>query len=154
MCFSIINIFMPLFCLVLICNIILFKNSKHVADDGKVVVLDKRVKCGSADKWLIANSWPQAQDCNMKDYYYLSHSKSHYFLISAPTLFSNWSGGWAEVLMVRSSSLQVPKLAENELWSQREHSATSMVLCLGCIAPVKPLVFLAVTTASAVATSS
>lgn len=43
---------------------------------GRVVVLDKEVKRGSADKWLITDSWPQAQDYNMKDCYsYLSHSK-------------------------------------------------------------------------------
>lgn len=79
-------------------------------------MLDKRVKCGSADKWLMADSWPQALDCDMKDYYYyyLSHSKSRYFLTSAPTLFRNRSGGWAEFLVVRSSSLQMPKLAGND----------------------------------------
>lgn len=43
---------------------------------GRVVVLDKGVKRGSADKRLIADSWPQARDYNMKDCcYYLSHSK-------------------------------------------------------------------------------
>lgn len=109
---------------------------------GRVVVLDKRVKCGSADKWLMAYSWPRAQDCDMKDYYYLSHSKSCYFLTSAPTLFRNSSGGWAEFLMVRSSSLQMPKLTGNGCWSQQGCSATGMVLCLGCIALVKALMLL------------
>lgn len=52
-------------------------------------MLDKGVKRGSADKCLIADAWPQAQDCDVKDYYYLSHSKSRYFLTSALTLFRN-----------------------------------------------------------------
>lgn len=87
-------------------------------------MLDEGVKCGSADKWLMADSWPQAQDCEMKDYYYLSHSKSRYFLTSAPTLFRNRSGGWAEFLVVRSSPLQMPKLAGNGCGSQQGCSAT------------------------------
>lgn len=90
----------------------------------------------------MAYSWPQAQDCDMKDYYYLSHSKSCYFLTSAPTLFRNSSGGWAEFLMVRSSSLQMPKLAGNGCWRQQGCSATGMVLCLGCIALVEALMLL------------
>lgn len=52
-------------------------------------MLDKGLKRGSADKWLIADSWPKVQDCDMKDDDYLSHSKSHYFITSALTLFRN-----------------------------------------------------------------
>lgn len=102
----------------------------------------------------MADSWPQAQDWDMKDYccyYYLSHSKSHSFLTSAPTLFSNRSGGWAEFLVVRSSSLQMPKLARNDCWSQQECYATGMVLCLSCIALVKALKTSSLTAGSSVA---
>lgn len=100
-----------------------------------------------ADGWLLA----RAQDCDMKDYYYPSHSKSCYFPTSAPTLFRNRSGGWAEFLVVRSSPLQMPKLAGNGCWSQQGCSTTGMGPCLGCIALVKTLMTSAVTAASSVA---
>lgn len=106
--------------------------------------------------WQVADGWflAPAQGCDMEDYccyYYLSHSKSRSFLTSAPTLFRNRSGGWAEFLVVRSSSLQMPKLAGNDCWSQQGCCATGMVPCLSCIALVKALTTSALTAGSSVA---